>query len=339
MSCVGGQCVVKPFARASDDALIRGFAVSEFELAQSGDIPGTFSWRAPAGSSRVVCALLTSSPEFSAANQGTLSLVRMTNASQAIQRRRVFNTVGADPQQDFTFTLADLELDDAATPQCPAALSIPNRFPGQRYPVVAMLGVGCWAFNEVKVIAATSLISIAPSRLPAWSTTPASTCRGHADGIWCRTLEPGTCQRQRCDTSLPPKVPDPMLDAAGAGGQLADIAPAIQDCTRIADGTACAVPGTVGQCLSEGCVTPQDGVYRPPLVVSDCSADFSDGLNCYPSPILDFGNCSGGSCQLRCWKPDDCVNALMKAGLPGANSTCTRDGAVYLATCARGDVK
>jgi hypothetical protein len=340
MSCIGGQCGIEPFPHLAGDALIRGFDVPEFQLdvtpASTG--PLKFSWLAPNNSKRVVCALLTSMPEFSKAGT-TEQLLRMSDGSRAIERQRVFNIETAGMQEEFSFTLADLETHgDGEYLGCSTALSVPNMFPGHSYTVVELLRVGCWAFDQAKVIAATSLVNVVPSSLPDFNTVPKLSCQAQAEGTWCRTPSAGTCQKGLCDTSKPPAVDgaDGSAGAAGDGNGAAANTPAVTDCTGEQNDLTCSVTGAIGQCLNAECVAQTDDAYRPPLVVSDCAADNTNGLNCYPSLVLSFGNCAAGVCQPRCWGPDDCTSAFERAALTQIKTTCGRSNGAFIGTCSEG---
>lgn len=337
-ACSSGTCQVVPFPRVDRDTLIRGFDVPEFELRKVSDAPATFEWARPEDARRVTCALFTSRPEFPRVRERTEhTLIRMNNPGRAIERERVFNAEASATNQRFRFTLGDLE----PSTRCPSTLAVNGAFASQHYAVVELLRLGCWAFDSAKVIAATQLLTILPEHLPDWNTVPKTSCSDQPNGTWCRMPgTPGRCKSGRCDTTAPEPVASPPgtpVDegAAGAGGLGTLSTEPLTDCSNAMEDTACVVPNTaVGQCLELECIAQGSQDYRPPLVVSNCTASGTDGLNCFPSPIFSFGNCHQGGCRPRCRTTSDCADQLERAGLGDAPPhECNRAKDAYVGIC------
>lgn len=330
LSCSVGSCRVKPFARVDRDALISGFNVAEFELQSTSEEPVTFGWRAPEDAQRVVCALFTAVPEFTKAQEESEhSLFRMLNEGRAVARKRSYNTASVGSERHFSFKLADLE----ASSSCGAPLTIPTEFVGP-YTVVQLLRVGCWAFSDARVIAATRLAPLDPRSLPDWDTVPQVSCLGVADRTWCRPPgTPGSCQGGICNTMRLPPPASP--DVLGAAGEAADTLAPVVDCESEPDDAPCVIQSTqVGQCLTGQCLAQEAQDYEPPLVVSNCGAPRTQGLNCYPSAILDFGNCYQGRCEPRCDQRAECESAFEVAGVVNAGKhVCRIERDAYLGSC------
>lgn len=319
-----------PFAHVDRNALTDGFGVAEFELQDTSRDPLTFAWLAPQQSERVVCALFASAPEFSHSEQQTEErLVRLLNEGRAVARKRTFNTADIGSDRRFSFKLADLE----ASGVCPTPLSIPIELAGS-YPIVQLLRVGCWAFDDTKVIAATRLAIVEPSSLPDWDTVPQPTCLGQPDRSWCRMPgTPGSCQGGVCDPSRSPSAP--QMGAAGSGGDAGEPLAPPTDCTDLADDVGCLQKSDeVGQCSSGQCIAQDAQDYEPPLVVSSCAVDRTEGLNCYPSPILDFGSCFKGKCEPRCDQDQDCVSPFQRVGIADVDKqVCYIADDAYVGSC------
>jgi hypothetical protein len=336
LSCVGDRCSVKPFPKLDRNALIDGFQVAEFELVTSSAEPLVFDWIAPKNAQRVVCGLFVAVPEFSRSQESAeQTLIRILNAGRSLARQRTYVTEGSSSDRHFSFSVADLE----PASSCAKPLSIPNDYPSHSYDIVQLLRLGCWAFDDAKVITATRLVALDPRRLPDWSPVPELSCLGQPERKWCRMPgTPGTCQRGTCDTSQPPSSTTGSSSISGvAGAGTLDEAPLTPrvDCQGVQNDEACVVPNdVVGQCLGGQCVANSAEDYRPPLVVASCEASGAEGLNCYPSPIGDFGNCLGGTCQPRCARAADCTSAYALAGLPDAAAqVCRRSSEAYVGAC------
>jgi hypothetical protein len=338
-SCVAQQCTVVPFPRMSDSALLDGFNVAEFALKEVTTDPPELAWVTPPGVRRVVCALFVSPPEFASDGvDGDTQLTRIANSVRSIARQRVFNTEGASVEQSFSFELGELEpawlrREDSDAAPCPPPMPLAGGLPTRAYPIVELLRVGCWGFDTAKVVAGTRLLSVAPSRLPDTNATPTQGCQGQPEGTWCRMPDaPGSCQQGRCDVQRP--KPEGAQSGPTDGGASPPLAPT--DCTGLSDDSACRQPSeAVGQCLDDACLARDDS-YQRPLVVNQCREEMGDdGLNCYPTAILGFGNCLAGSCALRCREPLDCTDALRRAGLEAASTlrwSCERSVG-YLGLC------
>jgi hypothetical protein len=325
LSCSDGTCKVVPFTQIDRNALISGFQVSEFDIHASSTEPISFDWLAPRGSQRVVCALLTAAPEFSDTIEPSQTMIRLLNPGRAITRKRVFSTATAGNDRHFSFTLGDLE----AGSSCDAPLSIPTDF-SDAYPIVQFLRVGCWAIGDANVIAATRLVPIDPGSLPDWNTVPQPNCLGQSDRTWCRMPSAlGSCQRHECDTDRPAMA----VAAGGAGGQGTEVE-AVLDCSDSPDDAPCAVQSpVVGQCLNGQCIAQDAQDYEPPLVVSSCTAPRTQGLNCFPSPLLDFGNCYQNACEARCDHRADCTAPFEQVGILTGKRTCHIENGAYLGSC------
>jgi len=333
---VDGACQVVTFPRIDDASLIAGFKAAEFELRITSNEPLSFDWNSPDAAERVVCALFTSPPELaSVEGTGAQELLRITNVSRSLARARTFNTESATSQQHFSFQIGDLRATPATSGTCPTALSLGRGSLPADYPIVELLRVGCWAFDSAKVMAATRLLPVAASSLPDSSNRVSDSCQAQAQGAWCwMPGTPGTCQNEACDVDKPePIKPTPNLGDAGAGNSPLT---AVMDCSGQPDDRACLKHSqTVGQCLAEECVSQGSDSYRAPLVVTSCDQG-NDGLNCYPSPLLGFGNCLDKSCRPRCRIDSDCKEAFERAGVstsPGLERFCDRVTNSYVGLC------
>jgi hypothetical protein len=339
--CDQGECKVDPFPVTEDDSLVTGFDVPEFSLRVTDTAPMTFEWLAPKHAVRVTCALLTSPPEFpTISKRSERALIRMTNANRAIERQRTFNTGLTSTNEGFSFTLGELgPLDSGMREGCavPGALfQAPQK---TYYPIVEVLRVGCWAFDSVKVVAATRLVAIPSQSMPESGNVPLALCDAQATGAWCkRAGQPGTCRSQTCDTNMPTfsqgRAPDAAAGAPGTDTPSSLVV--IVDCKGQTDGTSCVEPVTAseafGQCQSGQCLRANEQQYRP-VVVTSCVDGSFDGLNCYPTAVLSFGNCDSGTCLPRCRVDDDCKQAFEEAGLAPTLPRCDRNPSAYLGLC------
>lgn len=326
-SCNDGVCGVARLESIRTRELIEGFGVREFALTPSTtEGRRTYEVSMPDGAVRVICGLLTCKPRFAREVAGPIELTRLSNAARCVARTDTFDASRAsDDSRDFAFEVSALQPSTAAC-DGEEATSSPS------YPVVETLRLGCWAEDLRRVIAATRLVPLNVTDLPDANGNRVANCSDASDGSWCTLAgDIGTCLNGGCDLSrVSSGVPMSAAESGGATNDVTlqlDYSDAPTDCGGLPNDTICRREEleSIGQCLSGQCLKATLADYYQPLVVANCDAvgAETDGLNCYPSPVLGYGTCFKRACAIRCRNKTDCMSALDAAGVPcreGGNS-------------------
>ena len=258
--CDGTVCGVMPYATTPNTALINGFSVREFDLTrQTGDTGVMYAFRAPHAASFAECGLFACGPEFSGAGSDQGEGRVMLNATRCLVRNRVFRVETADRDSSFAIT----DLDEVERGSC-AGKSGLNAFSDERdYPVVTVLQVGCWAYGDVGVVAATPpLTSLGLAEFPEFGDVPVdcTTETVPTDGSICTRDPPqGACRGGQCVVGDTPAN-------GGAGGSSG---------------------GGVGSVAVGGSDDAADAL----LVLTQCAAS-TEGRACVDTQVVRLGRCS-----------------------------------------------
>lgn len=296
--CESGCCQTSPFDVPSPDSLLKGFGVREFELVHAESDSGpTFGFRAPRQARFLVCGLFGCEPSF--ASFGA-ERARMVNASRCLVQRRVFRVDDPhDPAgREFSFELQDMEAVERR--ECTGRSRF-NDFTGDGdYPVINSLQVGCWAYDDAAVVAATRLDTLAPQEFPSFGDVARDDCSAaDSEGQYCyRAPAGGACLAGACEAGATPSI-NAVNDAGLPTGNVT--------CSPDNDGQPCLnMTRRLGRCLNRGCVDLAVRAPERPLVLSDCAVGATDWLNCFPSQVGAIGTCKDKLCRVRCHDDADC---------------------------------
>lgn len=180
-----------PEGLSARQALISGFQVAQFPLNRANDgTSASFSWEAPEDARIVHCALFACRPDIrSTGCDGPNPTYKIENYSLCAIADQVFEPA------DGLFDLGDPQI----------AVSPPENTCSSR--VVTELLVGCWAYDESRIIAATRLESLLPDEVydyggfldPTCSdATDAGTIDGGACVLDAQTRRIGMCHQGAC---------------------------------------------------------------------------------------------------------------------------------------------
>lgn len=201
--CMGGSCQldlnVDPEVNLSTE-----LQVAEFDLHRSTDpaeSSTTFIWDKPRGAEEVVCALFVCSPRVEAKIQGDRTRRSIVNFEQCAAATRIFRLANsAVDRSEFSLPLGSMTRRDqkqCLPPQYAASLAGDSS-----HTIVSSVGVGCWAFGDTRIIAATNVLPVAPSELRGFSQLPVPECAESSDaleGASCFVKStPGYCFDERC---------------------------------------------------------------------------------------------------------------------------------------------
>lgn len=163
-----GRCVIA--SHRFDDALIDGFLVNELPLEPVADT-SAFSFSPPPDAFFVACALFGCRPDVRMVSTDIEGnplggIVNFTLCSLSGEAQ-VFDVArrGAQASETFSFTpsvninLLCKQEEDVCT-EVPAEGALPTR---KRQ--LSLLGVGCWAYDDTHLIAATHLVPVPLSRI------------------------------------------------------------------------------------------------------------------------------------------------------------------------------
>jgi hypothetical protein len=337
--CVRQVCRLSASASIDGDTLIRGFGVREFDLVRDATTDGLeYRFRAPKESRFAECGLFGCEPDFEPIGSGVTGN-RMRNASRCLLRSRTFRVDDPDDPggRDFSLSLAELE----PVARACGDRSALNDF-DVSYPVITTLSLGCWAYDNAAVIAATRLGALAPADLPSFGQVPIrdEDCHGSegaTEGSYCyQKPSEGACLNHACIVGL---SPDAGSGGEGGFGGDSTAEASAADCTTSADYRPCVeTRRRLGQCKNGSCLRGAIAEFGPPLVVSNCSIGEADWLNCSPSPIGAIGTCYGDLCRSRCHDVFDCLAAMNRdanqndAGAPDVACVAARPDQ-YLKVC------
>lgn len=165
---------------ARSSTLIDGFSVPQLELvAAAGSTDGTrFTWTSEPQFQLVRCALFACHPVILSCSGGSAQ-IPATSAD-----RCVLGLLDVIPPGD--------EIDVGALGGLPPAATAP---------LISSLQLGCWAYDDVGIVEASSLAPVPPAALPALFAAP---CTAASDGQNCVLSDAtlGSCLgatcRQRC---------------------------------------------------------------------------------------------------------------------------------------------
>lgn len=214
------ECRVPSSGEGERHTLATGFGVSEFRLTEvAGATSAEFAWSAPTDARFVVCALFGCAPVF--ADEGTGPTI--VNYDHCVIADSNFESL------DASFSLGDASL---AHVVAPAGCADPS---GERLtlrPALSMLGVGCWAYDDTKLIGATVLLPVTPSSTFLAAEVPevdaeegespdcrrGRTCYIRDDQAY-GVCDSGRCYRRCLDARdcVRPSSADDLADEADAG--------------------------------------------------------------------------------------------------------------------------
>jgi hypothetical protein len=196
------------------------------------------SWRAPAGTRYVTCVVFGCAPEIA---QGAEAVV-ISNFDQCVLRRQTFSN-----STEGTF---EPNVADDSTAACRIS------------EFVTELSVGCWAYDDVHLTAASKLVTVRPSQIPALESVAVDECRPLGDEHSTERLacyrgvdvaygvcHMGSCRR-RCDTEGSPC--DPVVARASSleGDAEVDADVDAAPVPQATSGASCvALIGTLGVCV------------------------------------------------------------------------------------------
>ena len=220
------RCVLEG-STPSSAALLEGFgahapgAKSDIQrLSVSRDEDGTFRYRAPSNVRFVTCALFSCDPEFGMASTMGASRRVIQNFERCVLRHNTTQSrTGAfDPKND-------LYSQPTKSPPCPN---------GRIWPRYGVLSVGCWAYSDSDIVAASPLLTLETEALGALAGAESVLgCEDRPDGADCvldvRTVAIGSCVggecRERCVTAtdcqlrhLGEELEDKQAEAGAGGG-------------------------------------------------------------------------------------------------------------------------
>jgi hypothetical protein len=222
------SCILEPDGTSSS-VLLRGFEVDRFEIYQLED--GSFGYDLPRHARLVICALFVCTPLIIPERESGRHV--MINFDRCVASY----AVGSAPKGSFDpSSEASTNTELWRAPRCPARL--------QDYrprPYYSQLSVGCWAYGDSSLIAASPVLSAEQAALNVASTGDAiAGCVDQADGTDCllpgprlalgscvngscreRCLKPVDCERRHLGEPLP-EVKD--AETGGSGGAASGLA-------------------------------------------------------------------------------------------------------------------
>lgn len=354
----GGACRCAPayFPDVPSDTLISAFDVDEFELQVSTGAAATmYGWTAPQNASSVVCGLFVAAPEVSLG-----ATPRIDNAFKSLYRSHVFRVPALGSGMLYTTQFSVDDLTSPPSSACPAAADRLNDFEGSAaaYPIVSTLQIGCWAYSDDGIVAATRLRNLGLTDLPE-TQPPVADCSalpaGTPDGRLC-LLGPlvGGCVDQACSADAGLASFDPG-DAGGSPTTPAASTTPVASCADASDMTLCQLTPDFqfGHCVGSLCADQHVSQPDLPLVTADCAqpatALGTNWLNCFDDEVQGYGTCYAGSCHLRCVSDSDCsqvqgflgeldAGTALRCGKRDATGqlTCGAPGVSFLGICVPG---
>ncbi|WP_129576868.1 MULTISPECIES: hypothetical protein [Sorangium] len=177
----------------NERSLIHGYAVPEFALSHVEDTrPAAFSWRAPEGARVVACALFGCAPEVVPSGEGVSGapLGAIANWEQcALSDVSIFDS----PDQIFVARAQPSRL-ARSRESCAPPAGRENGLEATRSQQLTLLGVGCWAYDDVGIIGATRIAPVPPEHASDYPDL-ISACSGGdprlSDGSSCYLPGPG----------------------------------------------------------------------------------------------------------------------------------------------------
>jgi hypothetical protein len=204
------------------DSLVNGFGAMLLDLSPVAmGTAGTYAFNAPAGTNVVSCALFVCTPELGAPPVGA-SAIAITNFDECVVASQSFqNATGAfdlgSPVLSETKPLLD------QTTSCKGEISVTTPW------MVSVLELGCWAYGDTKVIAASLLLPVSPSiiNFPDLVVPKCGGKDGHSCVLDDGTL--GTCFGDAClvrcaraQDCLPPVATRPDDDGSVEAASMED---------------------------------------------------------------------------------------------------------------------
>lgn len=272
-----GSCEPPRTLRTPTSTLIEGFGVDEMvgrlekvALPATGAMGIDFAWKAPARAQVVQCALFVCAPVIEIEQR------RIVNYDQCVVAEQTYL------QQEGAFSLYDADVQSPA----PESGSCGRTTPKEEYSTdghfsVTELLVGCWAYDQRGLVAATELERPNPTEIFNFHGILAQAACGDAEdlGLAC-VLDDGTfgvcrtdgCARRcLCDSDCEMGAADPSDPAMSVCTN--------DDCTALGDDPqkflstikACPVPAPAGQA---GTTTSGD---PEPTTSSDTGSTTADG--------------------------------------------------------------
>jgi hypothetical protein len=326
------QCEAVYFPATSADVLTTRFQSAEFDLVEEPD--GSYSFEAPTGANIAVCGSFISDPEIFGQ--------RIANAEKSLYRTHTFAIPRASSPvpRVFHFDLSDLNSEGNRW-VCDGVFS-PAPVGAKTYPIVTSLRVGCWAYDRVRLVAATRLHSVDVNTLPEVKPLVrdcASKTGGDLDERLCLpSPRPGLCRDGTCiDLRAPADAGDSTAQSSTSDADGGDDNTPLLVCEGSTNGEACqaGLNFAVGRCVGSRCADQSVTNVEMPLVVRDCAvSDSTDWLNCFSSTVQGYGSCLGSRCRLRCTTNDDCREAATFLGDNVERTyVCTKSSAKGAALC------
>ena len=231
-----------------DFTLIDGFGVQEFDRAELTGTNQRYAWQAPAGSDFVVCAMFGCSPDI---------VIYDEMASVDGRPRRRIDNFNKCALKYEIFNAATGEFDLARVRSGPVrAMVACDDGDVQRQPVLwTMMRVGCWAFRDSRVVAASPLTGVPPDILAATGIAVPldATCNRDFDMCYDRDQDSfGTCLDGMCS----PRCTEPsdcvvhVIDASHLDGGIDADPPADAD-GGVDSGTPDAAMGCPWECVRQ----------------------------------------------------------------------------------------
>lgn len=221
---LGTRCEL---ARAGfPDALIAGFLVNEFALSYvEGTSPVAFSWKAPDEARFVVCALFGCRPEFSySVEDDASSIINWERCVLSSHEPSVFES----SNQAFVPAARDPADVRISFTSASRVCSMEPHVATTSLMKLTELGVGCWAYDDVKVIAATRILPIPVADAASYPQLIAT----------CDNLQPGEALSRWDDWSCFIKGTEPPTLGTCLGGECRARCITAQDCPSVAQGGA-----------------------------------------------------------------------------------------------------
>jgi hypothetical protein len=217
-----------------ETSLTAGFTnIGRFRLVEGvteGKATPVFQWEVPKDAWTVVCALFGCLPEVEGRNGGP---ERIVNYDECVIAEDIYR-LDPDAPESTPFSVLGDTGNGFVSPGDARCASLDDR-PASQVRKLTALAVGCWAYSDTKLIAATRLAHLTPGDTGSYNAQIPKTARCGADFTPCYESEKsffGTCHdgvcQPRCteDADCLPQLTPGMTPAGsgGAGGEAAGTA-------------------------------------------------------------------------------------------------------------------